>query len=138
MDVPRVGTPRSVPRTGYAGRVPGTVSRRDEPEGIIPSARYVPGVLYQQRKFAVAAIGWPLCALLILVVSGLMVLDLYFVVSLVGFLIIVELTAPVSVSLRWRRMLPLLVAVGLLGFVYILARRALTALPPDAIGQLLG
>lgn len=91
-----------------------------------------------RRKFVIAAIGWPLCALLILVASGLMVLDLYFIVSLVGFLIITELTTPATVSLAWRRRLRPFIVVGVIGFVYILFHRALLALPPDAIEQLLG
>ena len=95
-------------------------------------------MLAHQRKFAIAVLGWSLCALLVLVFSGLMVLELYFVVSLVGFLIIAELTAPVNISLGWRGRIRVFVVLGLLGFVYVLSLRALSALPPDALEQLLG
>lgn len=99
---------------------------------------YDRGVLRNRRKFVIAAVGWPLCVLLVLVASGLMALNLYFVVSLVGFLIITELTTPATVSLAWRRRLRAFIVVGVLGFVYILFHRALLALPPDALEQLLG
>ena len=56
--------------------------------------------------------------------------ELFFVVSLIGFLVVVELTAPFTVTPRWRARLKWLVLVGLLAFGYIVIRRILEILPP--------
>lgn len=64
---------------------------------------------------------------------GLAVLDalsyeLVFVVSLIGLLASVELTAPLNVRPRWRERLKYVLAVALAVFGYILIRRALDIL----------
>ncbi len=74
-----------------------------------------------------------LAAVVGLAALGALSLELFFVVSLIGFLIVVELTAPFAVTPRWRRRLVWLVALGLVGFGYVVIRRILEILPPGVI-----
>ena len=61
--------------------------------------------------------------LVALVALSALSLDLYFVVSLLGFLVVVELTAPLNLTPRWRRRLKWVVLAGLVVFGYIVGRR---------------
>lgn len=75
-----------------------------------------------------------LAVITILALLGSIELELFFVLSLIGFLIVVELTAPIAVKPRWRRRLPWLIAVGLVIFGVIVIRRILEILPPGVVG----
>ena len=55
-------------------------------------------------------------------------LELFFVLSLIGFLIVTELTAPLNVSPAWRRRLRWVIVAGLIGFAIIVVRRILEIL----------
>lgn len=72
---------------------------------------------------------WMLGAAFVLALLGSLTLELFFVVSLIGFLVVTELTAPFNVTPRWRRRLKWLIAVGLVGFGYIVVKRVLEILP---------
>jgi hypothetical protein len=74
-----------------------------------------------------------LAVLLVLAVLGALSYELFFVLSLIGFLVVIELTAPFNVTPRWRSRLKWLVVLGLLGFAYIVIRRILAILPPGLI-----
>lgn len=65
---------------------------------------------------------------------GSLTLELFFVISLVGFLVAMELTAPFAVTPRWRRRLTWFVVLGLLVFAYVVVRRILAILPPGVMG----
>jgi len=54
--------------------------------------------------------------------------ELFFVLSLIGVLVIVELTAPVNVTPQWRRRLLVVIALGLAAFGVIVARRVVSIL----------
>jgi hypothetical protein len=87
----------------------------------------------RRRRFVHAQLAWMLTATVVLVALDSLSLDLFFVISLIGFLVVVELTAPVAVSPRWRRRLSWLIAAGLLVFAYIVVRRILEILPPGVL-----
>jgi len=70
-----------------------------------------------------------LASLLVLAALGFLTLELFFVLSLIGLLVIVEFTAPFNVTPRWRRRLRWLIAFGLLVFGLIVVRRVLSILP---------
>jgi len=70
-----------------------------------------------------------LVALVVLAVLGALSLELYFLVSLVGFLVVVELTSPVNVTPQWRSRLKWIVLLGLLLFGYVVVQRILRILP---------
>jgi hypothetical protein len=71
-----------------------------------------------------------LVTLVVLGVLGQLSLELFFVVSLIGFLVVVQLTAPFSVTPRWRSRLKWLILLGLVGFAYVVIQRILAILPP--------
>lgn len=71
---------------------------------------------------------------MLVTVVGLSLLDaltieLFFIGSLVGLLVLAELTAPVNVTPTWRARLRWVLAVGILLFGYFMARRVLEFLP---------
>ncbi|WP_262180184.1 hypothetical protein [Haloarcula laminariae] len=76
---------------------------------------------------------WMLATVLMLAALNALTLDLFFVVSLIGFLVVVELTAAVNVTPRWRSRLKWLILAGLVGFAYIVVRRILEILPSGLI-----
>lgn len=84
-------------------------------------------------RFVYAQLAWMLGTILAFTVLGSISLELFFVCSLIGLLVLVELTSPVNVSPRWRRRLPWLVALGLVGFAALVVRRLLEVLPPEVI-----
>lgn len=72
-------------------------------------------------------------ALLALAVLDALSLELFFVVSLIGFLVVLELTAPLNVTPEWRRRLRWILAIAMIGFVAIVVRRIVAILPPGVI-----
>lgn len=87
----------------------------------------------RRQQFVTGQLAWMLGAILLLAVLGSLSLELFFVVSLVGFLVVVELTAPYAVTPRWRSRLKWLILLGLVGFTYVVVRRILEILPPGVI-----
>lgn len=87
----------------------------------------------RRYRFIHAHTAWMLAALLGLVVLDALTYEVFFVVSLIGFLVVVELTAPFNVTPRWRTRLRWLILVGLLIFGYIVLRRILEILPEGVI-----
>lgn len=87
----------------------------------------------RRQQLLVGQLGWMLAAIFVLALIGALSLELFFVVSLIGFLIVVELTAPFAVTPRWRARLKWVILLGLLGFGYIVIKRILEILPPGVI-----
>jgi hypothetical protein len=88
----------------------------------------------RRQRFVHAQVAWMLAAALALVLLDSLSYELFFVVSLIGFLVVVELTAPFEVTPRWRSRLKWLIGLGLLVFGYIVVRRILEILPPGVFG----
>lgn len=87
----------------------------------------------RRLRFVHWQLAWMLGAVLVLVVLGSFSYELFFVLSLIGLLIVTELTAPVAVTPAWRRRLRWLILVGLVGFGVIVVRRILEILPPEVL-----
>lgn len=87
----------------------------------------------RRQQFIHAQAAWMAVTLVALVVLGALSYDLYFVLSLIGLLVVIELTAPFNVTPQWRARLKWLVALGLLGFAYIVIRRILAILPSGVL-----
>lgn len=77
-----------------------------------------------------------LATVLALALLSSLSLELFFVVSLIGFLVVTELTAPFAVTPRWRARLKWFVLLGLIGFAYVVVRRILAILPPEVVDVL--
>jgi len=87
----------------------------------------------RRERFVHAQMAWMLAAIVVLALLGSLTLELFFVVSLIGFLVVVELTAPFEVTPRWRRRLKWLILAGLVGFAILVIRRVLAILPPGVL-----
>jgi hypothetical protein len=83
----------------------------------------------RRQQLIVGHLAWMLATVFGLALLGTLSLELFFVVSLIGFLVVVELTAPFSVTPRWRARLKWLIVLGLIGFGYIVIKRILEILP---------
>ncbi|WP_241988407.1 hypothetical protein, partial [Halorubrum sp. SP3] len=61
--------------------------------------------LEKRRRFVYALVAWMVSVILLLTALNALELELFFVVSLIGLLVVVELTAPFNVTPQWRRRL---------------------------------
>lgn len=87
----------------------------------------------QRERFIHGQLAWMLSSIVVLALLDALTLELFFVLSLIGFLVAVEMTAPITVSPRWRKRLKWIIALGLLGFTYIVIKRILEILPKGVI-----
>ncbi|WP_435156592.1 hypothetical protein [Haladaptatus sp. DFWS20] len=87
----------------------------------------------RRQRFIHGQAAWMLISLVVLTVLDALSVELFFVLSLIGFLVIVELTAPFNVTPQWRRRLKWLIGLGLLVFGIIVIRRILAILPPGVL-----
>ncbi|QKG92010.1 hypothetical protein HPS36_03765 [Halorubrum salinarum] len=85
--------------------------------------------LEKRRRFVYALVAWMVSVILLLAALNALELELFFVVSLIGLLVVVELTAPFNVTPQWRRRLLPVILAGLAGFSYIVIRRIIEILP---------
>lgn len=90
-------------------------------------------VTRRRQQFLHGQTAWMLASLIVLALLGALSLELYFVLSLIGFLVMVELTAPFEVTPEWRSRLKWIILLGLIGFAVIVIRRILEILPPGLI-----
>jgi threonine/homoserine efflux transporter RhtA len=88
----------------------------------------------RRLQFIQAQLAWMLAVVVVLALLGSLELELFFVLSLIGFLVVIELTAPIAVTPAWRRRLPWFIAIGLVVFGIIVIRRILDILPPGVFG----
>lgn len=89
--------------------------------------------LGRRQRFLYGVVAWMLTTSILLTLLNALELELFFVVSLIGLLVVVELTAPFNVTPRWRRRLLPIIALGLAGFSYIVIRRILEILPEGVL-----
>jgi len=83
----------------------------------------------RRLRFVHALTAWLLGAVLLLALSDSLTAELLYSISLVGLFVVIELTAPFSVSPRWRRRLRSLIIIGMAGLGILIASRTLEALP---------
>ena len=83
---------------------------------------------HRRQRFVHAQLSWMLVCVIALALLDSLSLELFFVLSLIGFLIVTELTAPLNVSPAWRRRLRWVILAGLIGFAIIVVRRILEIL----------
>jgi hypothetical protein len=80
-------------------------------------------------QFVRYVVAWMLATLILLTLLGSVELELFFVVSLIGLLVITELMTPFNVRPKWHQRLQWVIVVGLGIFGYIVMRRILEILP---------
>jgi len=87
----------------------------------------------RRHRFIAGTMAWALGSALALALVDALAYELFFVTTLIGFLVVVELTAPLNVTPPWRARLKWLIALGLVAFAYIVVRRILDILPPGVM-----
>ena len=87
----------------------------------------------RQYRFVSGVLAWTLASLFVLVATGWLTYELFFVISLIGVLIVVEFTSPIHVRPRWRNRVRWVVLVGIAGFLVVLARRTVAVLPSGVV-----
>lgn len=87
----------------------------------------------RRLRFIRAQIAWMTATVLALTLLASFTYELFFVVSLIGFLVVTELTAPFNVTPDWRRRLRWIIVLGLAVFGYIVIRRIIEILPPGVV-----
>lgn len=87
----------------------------------------------RRMRFVHGQLAWMLATALVLALLSALSYELFFVCSLIGLLVVTELTAPFAVTPAWRRRLRWLIALGLLGFAVVVVRRILAILPPEVV-----
>lgn len=88
----------------------------------------------RRMRFIYGQVAWMVATVLVLVLLESLSYELFFVLSLLGFLIVTALTAPVAITPAWRRRLRWIILLGLLGFTYVVIRRIIEILPPEVLG----
>ncbi|WP_254807778.1 hypothetical protein [Natronosalvus amylolyticus] len=87
--------------------------------------------LQRRIRFIHGQLAWMVATVLVLAALGSLSYSLFFLLSLLGLVILMELTAPTNVSPEWRTRLRWLIVFGLVGFAYVIVRRLLEILPPE-------
>ncbi|WP_122088199.1 hypothetical protein [Halalkalicoccus subterraneus] len=84
---------------------------------------------HRRQRFIHGQTAWMLVTIVLLSLLNSLSLELFFVLSLIGFLVVTELTAPFNVTPEWRTRLRWIIVIGLAVFGYIVLQRILAILP---------
>lgn len=87
----------------------------------------------RRARFVRGHIAWMLGVALLLSVLGALTYETFFTLSLLGLLIVTQLTAPVTVTPRWSRRVLVLIGAGLVVFAYILITSILARVPEGVL-----
>lgn len=82
----------------------------------------------RRQRFVRGQTAWMVVTVLVGTLTGILSYEFLFVSAFIGFLVLVELTAPFNVTPRWRSRLKWLVLLGIVGFAYIVVQRILRAI----------
>lgn len=66
----------------------------------------------RRARFIYGQAAWMLGTLFVLTLLNAVALELVFIVSFIGFLVIIELTVPFTITPKWRRRLKWLIGIG--------------------------
>lgn len=83
----------------------------------------------RRLRFVHALTAWLLGTVVLLTLFDSLTAEWLYSVSLVGLFVVIEFTAPFTVTPRWRRRLRGVIIVGMAGLGLIVVRRTLEALP---------
>lgn len=84
-------------------------------------------------QFIRGQVAWMVATLLLLVLLDSFSYELFFVLSVLGLLIVTGLTLPTAVTPRWRVRLQRLIWLALAGFAVVVIRRIVEILPPEVL-----
>lgn len=84
-------------------------------------------------RFVYAQLLWMAASVLGLSAVGALSFDRFFGLSLVGLLLLMQLTTPKAVDPGWRSRLRVLATLGVIGFGIVVSWRLFQALPPEVL-----
>lgn len=70
----------------------------------------------RRQRFINAQLAWMLVTIVLLAAADALTLQSFFLFSLVGLLIVTDLTSPMNVTPKWRKRLRVVVLLGLVAF----------------------
>jgi len=82
----------------------------------------------RRQRFVNGQIAWMLASILGLAVIGALTLELFVLVSLIGFMLLTLLTAPINVTPQWRARLKWPIILGFVAFSYFVGRNVFTVI----------
>lgn len=82
-------------------------------------------MLTKSQRLIVSFGGWIIVVLALLVMLQSLSYDSFFALCLIGFLIIVELSGPFITKPKWRARVNLIIAAGVIVFVFIVLTKVL-------------
>ncbi|KCZ72803.1 hypothetical protein ANME2D_01238 [Candidatus Methanoperedens nitroreducens] len=77
----------------------------------------------RQHRFIYILSAWMLTVLFFLIIGNNLDLEMFFVLNLIGFLVLVEITTPFSFKPEWKQRLKWVVLTGTILFLYIVAKK---------------
>lgn len=80
-------------------------------------------MLTKSQKLVYIFGGWMFVVLSLLVLFGSINYEYFFVLCLIGFLIIVELSGPFMVKPAWRSRVNIVIAIGVVIFAFIVLKK---------------
>lgn len=89
--------------------------------------------LSRRQRFIHAQTAWMLTTIVLLAVLNALSFEMFFLLSLMGFLIVTAFATPFNVTPEWHTRLRWLIAAGLAIFGYIAIRRIVGLLPFEVI-----
>lgn len=90
-------------------------------------------VSHRRMRFVRAQVAWMLVTVILLALLSVLTLEHFVIGSVVGLLVVTELTSSPTVTSAWRRRVKWLVRVGLLLVVYLVVRLVLRDLPAGVV-----
>lgn len=87
----------------------------------------------RRMRFVHGQIAWMVAMILGLVLLASFSYELFFLLSVLGLLVVTGLTLPATVMPRWRVRLQWLIRIALVGVAIIVIRRILEILPPEVL-----
>lgn len=66
--------------------------------------------------------------LFFLIIGNNLDIEIFFVLNLIGFLVLVELTSPFNFKPEWKQRLKWVVLIGAIGFLIIVAKKVMNIL----------
>ena len=85
-------------------------------------------LLTKSQRIVVIFGAWAFFALALLAVFGSLTFEYFFVLCLIGFLVIVELSGPFAARPRWRSRVNAVILLGVVVFALIVAGKVLAIL----------
>jgi hypothetical protein len=82
---------------------------------------YIP----RQHRFIYMLSAWMFIVLFFLILGNNLDIEMFFVLNLIGFLVLVELTTPFNFKPEWKQRLKWIVLIGTIVFLYIVIKKVM-------------